>query len=169
MLQSFVGRALVFMSFILVLPVQASAGEAPVKAVFKVEKHLLAAQVDFGKDGQCKATRGRTLKAWRVPGFPATIPHFESCTTVSSPQGGTVEFRIVVKNPAGEEVTSVDGVLELGAEGSRGSASQAINWDDLEIPKAGKYRMMIEVEGQEVASYPLRFSRSRKKRSSKRK
>ncbi len=169
MLQSFVVRALVIMSVILVLPVQASEEEAPVKAVYKVDKHLLAAQVDFGKNGQCKASRGRTLKSWRVPGFPATIPHFESCTTVSSPQGGTVEFRIVVKNPAGEEVTSVDGVLELGAEGSKGSASQAINWDNLEIPKAGKYHMTIEVEGQEVARYPLRFSRSRKKRSSKRK
>ena len=169
MLQSFVCRALVLMSFTMVLPVQASEEEAPVKAVFKVDKHLLAAQVGFSKDGQCKATSGRTLKAWRVPGFPAIIPHFESCTTVSSPQGGTVEFRIVVKNPGGEEVTSVDGVLELGEEGSRGSASQAINWDDLEIPKAGKYHMTVEVEGQEVARYPLRFSRSRKKRRSKRK
>ncbi|MBW2702610.1 MAG: hypothetical protein JRF33_17460 [Deltaproteobacteria bacterium] len=169
MLKSFLGRVLVFMSFTMVLPAQASEEEAPVKAVFKVDKHLLAAQVDFGKDGRCKASRGRTLKAWRVPGFPATIPHFESCTTVSSPQGGTVEFRIVVKNPAGEEVTSVNGVLELGEEGSKGSASQAINWDDLEIPKAGKYHMVIEVEGEELARYPLRFSRSRKKRSSKRK
>ena len=168
MLQSFLGRSLIFMSFILVLPVQASEEEAPVKAVFKVDKHLLATQVGFDKDGRCKATRGRKLKAWRVPGFPATIPHFESCTTVSSPQGGTVEFRIVVKNPAGEELTSVDGVLELGAEGGKGSASQAINWDDLEIPKAGKYQMVIEVEGQAVARYPLRFSRSRKKKNSKR-
>ena len=126
---------------------------------FKVLKHVIAKKVGFDKKGTCKAANGRAIKIWRVPGFPATIPHFESCLTVQSPNArGLVDFEKTLYNKQGEEIMKVEGAVELGITGS---ASQAVNWDHLEIEKPGIYHMVTKLADKQVSKVSLKFVRVR--------
>ncbi|MBN2498681.1 MAG: hypothetical protein JXR96_29085 [Deltaproteobacteria bacterium] len=129
-------------------------------AGFRVETHLMGKAVGFDGQGRCSVTRGRAYKSWKVPGFPAKVPHFESCTTIrSSLSDDEVDFSLAIVSPKGEQLRAVDGVLALG---SAGQASQAIDWDDLEIPAAGTYRMVLKVDGKVIARFPMQFSAKQK-------
>jgi hypothetical protein len=127
---------------------------------FKLVHHINASKIGFNKRGRCKAIRGRPLKAWRVKRFPVQIPHFETCLTVSSKKGrGLMDFELSVVDKNGEAMAMVEGAIDLGHQGQ---ASQAVDWDHLEIPAAGLYHMRLLIEDQQVAKIPLRFKRKRK-------
>ena len=149
---------------------QVRADDEPKKKstpVFKITSQLFAQSVNFDKEGHCRAAGGVSLKAWHLPGFPAEIPHFESCTTISSPTtGGEVEFVFSIVDKAGDRLQHVDGVLDLGKVGQ---VSQAVDWDHLKIPAAGIYYFAIKIEGQEIGRYPMRFNlrKARHKRAGK--
>lgn len=130
---------------------------------FKVERHLFARSINIGKDGQCLPMKNTQIKAWYVLGFPAEVPPFETCTTISSKTGrGEVEFKLSIVSKDQEQVLVVDGVLDLGIDGK---ASQAIDWDHVKIPAGGIYHMVVEVEGQRIKKFPMRFAlKKRKKR-----
>jgi hypothetical protein len=153
-------RSLLAGCLCLCFPLAAAGGKQPDRKgaapVFKVQKHLMAAKVGFDKRGRCQVRRGRALKAWRVPSFPASIPHFESCLIVSSPsERGLMDFEMAVVDGSGEKLLLVEGAIELG---HAGSASQAVDWDHLVIPAAGLYHMVVWVEGQEIGRFPMRFT-----------
>jgi hypothetical protein len=122
---------------------------------FEVVEHIMAPGMDFGKDGRCRVEQGPAIRLWRLPGFPATISHFESCLTVrSKAERGLVDFELAVVGPKGQVLQLVDGALDLG---DLGQASQAVNWDHLEIPTPGRYQMRVVIEGQQVATFPMEF------------
>lgn len=140
------------------ISVLASAQEAEEKVEhkFKVERHLFARSIHIGKDGQCLPTKNTQIKAWYVLGFPAEVPPFESCTTISSKTArGEVEFKLAIVSKSKEEILVVDGVLDLGIDGR---ASQAVDWDHVKIPSGGIYHMMVEVEGKLVKKFPMKFA-----------
>jgi hypothetical protein len=123
---------------------------------YKVDRHLFASNIHIGRDGLCEPSKNTQIKAWYVLGFPAEIPPFESCTTISSKTArGEVEFKLAIVGKDKTSILAVDGVLDLGIDGK---ASQAIDWDHVKIPAGGTYQMVIEVEGKRVASFPMRFT-----------
>jgi hypothetical protein len=130
---------------------------------FKVEQHLFARSINIGKDGRCQPSKNTQIKAWYVLGFPAEVPPFETCTTISSKTArGEVEFRISIVSRNKESILVVDGVLDLGVDGK---ASQAIDWDHVKIPAGGVYYMLVEVEGKRVKRIPMKFAlKKRRKR-----
>lgn len=143
---------------------EAAEGEAQAYH-FKITAHLMAPKVGFDKKGRCKVARGRKLKAWRVPRFPAQIPAFESCLTVKSKDArGLMDLEFNILDKAGESLQRVEGAIDLG---DKGTASQAVNWEHVEIPQPGLYHMQVLIEGQEVARYPMRFNRRGGKRRAK--
>lgn len=147
------------------VPESAASDSQDERYHFKITSHLMAPKVGFDKRGSCKVARGRMLKAWRVNTFPAQIPSFESCLTVRSSDARglmDLEFNILDKN--GESLQRVEGAIDLG---DKGSASQAINWEHLEIPAAGLYHMQVIIEGHQVARYPMHFKRQAGKRRGK--
>jgi hypothetical protein len=130
----------------------------PAAPTFKVERNLFGSRVAVDARGRCAAPRGQELKVWYVTGFPATLPRFESCTTLSSPTArgeAVVNLRIV--GPEGL-VREVEGVLDLGPQGK---AHQAVGWDDIELPSPGKYALEVEVDGQVVTRLPMRVEQRR--------
>jgi hypothetical protein len=158
-----IGRLVIAIVLFTGIPVAHAEDEPKTKSVpiFKITSQLFARSVGFDKDGHCRAAGGVSLKAWHVPGFPAEIPHFESCTTISSPTtGGEVEFVFSIIDKDGERLQRVDGVMDLGKEGQ---VSQAVDWDHLKIPAAGIYYFAIKIEGREIGRYPMQFN-SRKAR-----
>jgi hypothetical protein len=127
------------------------------KASFRIEENVFARSVNVDHQGKCKATSGVALKAWYVPSFPASIPPFESCTTVASDTArGTVDIRLAIVSRKKRTITKIDGVLDLGTDGK---ATQAIDWDHVEIPAPGTYHLVVRVEGDEVARFPMRFKK----------
>ncbi|MFC1654744.1 hypothetical protein ACFL2F_02965 [Myxococcota bacterium] len=130
---------------------------------YKVERHLFARSINIGKDGQCQPRKNTQIKAWYVLGFPAEVPPFETCTTISSKTGkGEVEFKLSIVSKDKEKILVVDGVLDLGIDGK---ASQAIDWDHVKIPAGGIYHMVVEVEGKRVRKFPMKFAlKKRRKR-----
>jgi hypothetical protein len=146
------------------LPASAWAQEAEeeVEHRFKVERHLFARAIHIGKDGQCLPTKNTQIKAWYVLGFPAEVPPFETCTTISSKTArGEVEFKLSIVSKGKEEILVVDGVLDLGIDGQ---ASQAIDWDHVKVPAGGIYHMVVEVEGKRIKKFPMKFALKKKKR-----
>jgi hypothetical protein len=144
-------------------PVFAQDAEEEREHRFKVEQHLFARSINIGKDGQCQPSKNTQIKAWYVLGFPAEVPPFETCTTISSKTArGEVEFRISIVSRSKESILVVDGVLDLGIDGR---ASQAIDWDHVKIPAGGVYHMVVEVEGKRVKKFPMKFAlKKRRKR-----
>jgi len=133
----------------------AQEAEEVVEHKFKVERHLFARSIHIGKDGQCLPTKNTQIKAWYVLGFPAEVPPFETCTTISSKTArGEVEFKLAIVSRSKEEILVVDGVLDLGIDGK---ASQAIDWDHVKIPAGGVYQMVIQVEGKPIKKVPMKF------------
>lgn len=130
---------------------------------FKVERHLFARSIHIGKDGMCLPIKNTQIKAWYVLGFPAEVPPFETCTTISSKTArGEVEFKLTIVSKGKEEILVVDGVLDLGIDGQ---ASQAIDWDHVKIPAGGIYHMLVEVEGKRIKKFPMKFAlKKRRKR-----
>ncbi len=152
-------------AFVLGLLLATASFAADEPYTFEVEHFLMAPKVGFDKRGRCRVARGRALKAWRVPGFPARIPRFESCLTVSSPGGrGLMDFELAVVDDKGENLLVVEGTIDLG---DQGSASQAVTWEHLEIPRAGLYHMLVKVEDQEVARFTMRFSAKKRRRKNR--
>lgn len=152
-----IGRLSILAGLLAAIPVLGSAKEPGKKPreEYMVSSHLFARSVGFDKQGHCRAVGGVSLKSWHVPGFPAEIPHFESCTTVSSSTTkGEVDFVFSIVDKDGERLQRVDGVLDLGEEGQ---ASQAIDWDHLKIPSAGVYFFTIKIGDREVGRVPMRF------------
>jgi len=140
------------------------AQEASEEAVhkFKVERHLFARSIHIGKDGLCLPAKNTQIKAWYVQGFPAEVPPFETCTTISSKTArGEVEFKLAIVSRSKEEILVVDGVLDLGIDGK---ASQAIDWDHVKVPSGGIYHMVVEVEGKRIKKFPMKFALRKKKR-----
>jgi len=139
--------------------------EEKIKHHFKVNKHLFATSVYADAKGMCKAMGDRQLKAWYVLGFPAEIPPFESCTTISSKTThGDVDIELTVEDKNGRSILRIDGVLELPEDGK---ASQAVDWDHLKIPAPGKYFMVVEIEGQKVGRFPMIFKQKKGRRKRK--
>jgi len=137
-------------------PVWAQEAGDEVQHKFKVEKHLFARSIHIGKDGLCLSTKNTQIKAWYVQGFPAEVPPFESCTTISSKTArGEVDFKLAIVSKGKEEILVVDGVLDLGIDGR---ASQAIDWDHVKIPAGGIYYMVVEVEGKPIKKFPMKFA-----------
>ena len=160
-------RVLVMAVLCGLISVAAAAGEPPGEdpATYKLEDHLFARSVHMDGDGRCQATGGVKLKAWYVAGFPASIPPFESCTTIASDTGrGTVDIELAVVDARRRTLQKVDGVLDLGSDGK---ATQAIDWDHLEVPGPGLYHMVIKVDGQEIGRYPMKFRKRRPSRGRK--
>jgi hypothetical protein len=132
----------------------ARANEPKKQASYKVIDFVLAKSVDFDAEGHCRTRAGR-LKAWRLPAFPAKIPHFETCFTVKAKADqGMLDFTLSVVDGKGKDIQSVDGVLDSGVDGQ---ATQVVEWEHLNIPAAGKYRMVVEVKGKKAGSFPMRF------------
>ncbi len=130
------------------------------KLSFKTMQFINSHSVDFDKKGRCKAVDGVLMREWRVPSYPAAIPHFETCISVSSnTTSGLVDFKLVIKNSKGRSITSVEGAMDLG---DTGAASQAVDWDHLEIPRAGVYHMQLFVQGKKTGNYRMVFRKSRK-------
>jgi hypothetical protein len=124
---------------------------------FKVERHLFAKSVYTDNKGMCQAQGKMQLKAWYVRGFPAEIPPFESCTTISSSTtSGDVDIELTIEDSKSRSILRIDGVLDLP---ENGKSSQAIDWDHLKIPAPGKYFMVIKVEGQKVGRFPMLFKK----------
>jgi hypothetical protein len=143
----------------------ASAKDAPKQKAkrFKVERNLFASSVHVDQDGLCQTASGVKLKAWYVAGFPAEIPAFESCTTISSASArGGVDIELAIVDRKKRTLLKVDGILDLGSDGR---ASQAIDWDHLEIPSAGTYYLVVRVEGKVSGRFPMRFRLRGSKRS----
>lgn len=141
----------------------AQGSEEAKEHVFRVEQHLFARSIHIGPDGLCPPAKNTRIRAWYVLGFPADIPPFETCTTISSKTArGEVEFRLSIVDKDQNSILFVDGVLDLGIDGK---ASQAVDWDHLKIPAGGTYLMVVEIEGKRAAKFPMRFSlKKRKKR-----
>lgn len=132
------------------------------KLSFKVKQFINSHSVDFDRKGRCKSVDGILMREWRVPSFPAAIPHFETCISITSTTTkGLVDFELVVQDGRGHSITSVEGAIDLG---DSGAASQAVDWDHLEIPRAGKYYMRLEVQGKRFGSYRMLFKKSRASR-----
>ncbi|MBW1810051.1 MAG: hypothetical protein JRJ87_17775 [Deltaproteobacteria bacterium] len=130
--------------------------------MFKVEQHLFAHAAHFDGKGQCQAVGKVALKSWWVRGFPAEIPHFETCTTISSKtRKGEIDIDLAVVSKDGDRLLRVGGVLDLGIDGR---ASQAIDWDHLVVPAAGTYFMQIKIEGNEVARFAMQFKKRKAKK-----
>jgi hypothetical protein len=105
----------------------------------------------------CKAAGKRQLRAWYVAGFPAEIPPFESCTTISSSTtSGDVSIELTIFDPRGRSILRIDGVLELPEDGK---ASQAVDWDHVKIPSPGKYFMEVKIEDKKVGRFPMLFKK----------
>ena len=122
----------------------------------KVVKFILANAVEFYPEGHCRVLSGRH-KGWRLPAFPAKVPRFEACFTVKSKQArGLQDFTLSVVDSKGKALESVDGVLDLGVDGQ---ATQVVEWEQLNIPVAGKYRMVIDIKGTKAGVFPMRFTR----------
>jgi hypothetical protein len=95
-------------------------------------------------------------------GFPAEVPPFETCTTISSKTArGEVEFKLAIISKNKEEILVVDGVLDLGIDGR---ASQAIDWDHVKIPAGGIYHMVVEVEGKRIRKFPMKFALKKRRK-----
>ena len=78
-------------------PLGAQEAGNEVKHKFKVERHLFARSIHIDKDGLCLPTKNTQIKAWYVQGFPAEVPPFETCTTISSKTArGEVEFKLAI-------------------------------------------------------------------------
>ena len=130
--------------------------------IFKVEQHLFAHAAHFDGKGHCQAVGKVALKSWWVRGLPAEIPHFETCTTVSSKtHKGEVDIDLAIISKDGDRLLRVGGVLDLGIDGR---ASQAIDWDHLVVPAAGIYFMQIKIEGNEVARFAMPFKKRKAKK-----
>ena len=143
--------------------VWAQEADEEVEHRFKVERHLFARSINIGKDGHCLPTKNTQIKAWYVLGFPAEVPPFETCTTISSKTArGEVEFKLAIVSKNKEEILVVDGVIDLGIDGK---ASQAIDWDHVKVPAGGIYHMVVEVEGKRIKKFPMKFAlKKRRKR-----
>jgi hypothetical protein len=153
---------LAVLTFFCIQPAIAAEETKGGQAVFKVDRNVFAAGIHFDGKGKCLAVGGVSLKAWYVAGFPAEIPHFESCTTISSTTTkGEVEIDLSIVDKHGDRLLRVDGVLDLGIDGK---ASQAIDWDHLKVPEAGTYHFVVKVENKEVARFPMTFKMGKKKR-----
>lgn len=136
----------------------ATAGTAG-KVSYRVTSNIFAARVGFDTQGHCRAQTGKPFRSWRLPGFPASVPPFESCTTVkSSQQAREVDFIMRIKDSTGRVVQKIDGVLALS---ENGLASQAVSWEHLKLEKPGKYWFEVEVERQLAGRFPMLFTRRR--------
>jgi hypothetical protein len=146
----------------LTTPIWAQEAGKEVEHKFKVERHLFARSIHIGKDGLCLPTKNTQIKAWYVQGFPAEVPPFETCTTISSKTArGEVAFKLAIVSKGKEEILVVDGVLDLGIDGR---ASQAIDWDHVKIPSGGIYHMVVEVEGKRIKKFPMKFALKQKRK-----
>ncbi len=152
-----------FLLFCCLISVPAWAADKAVakpRANFKVDNHFFASGIHFDKEGRCHPVGKTKLKSWQVRAFPAEIPHFESCTTISSPQlRGEVDIALsVTGKSAKKSLLKIEGVLSLGSEGK---ACQAVDWDHLLIPSAGLYHLEVKVDGRRIKRIPMRFFRRR--------
>jgi len=136
---------------------RAVASEPASKNQYRILSNIFATRVGFDSQGHCLAQRGKPLKHWRLPGFPARIPAFESCTTIKSSQGSReVDFVMRIKDVNGQVLQKIDGVLALS---ENGLASQALSWEHLTVDKPGRYLFEVEVDGQLAGRIPMRFTR----------
>ena len=134
--------------------------DAQPRRSYKVAKHFFASGIHFDKEGFCHPVGKTKMKSWQVRAFPAEIPHFESCTIISSPQvRGEVDIELsIAGKQAKKPLLRIDGVLALGTDGK---ACQAVDWDHLVIPAAGLYHLTVKVDGRKIKRIPMRFSRRR--------
>jgi hypothetical protein len=128
------------------------------KAKIKIERYVMATQVGVDEGGRCKAKKGPQIKEWRMPEFPAHIAHLETCVTVSSKKSrGLVDIVMEIQSPGGKMLLSVEGNLNLG---SSGMASQTVSWDDLQVESPGVYQLVLKVDEQEVARFPMKVEKA---------
>lgn len=131
--------------------------QRPAPGDVRVIENIFAEAVDFNAEGRCVARDKRAIRSWRLPGFPATIPHFESCTTIEvKNMQGEAEFSMTIVDSRGKRLQKVEGVLVLSPEGK---ASQAAEWDHLTIPTPGTYYLLITIAGTDAKRIPLNFSK----------
>ncbi len=132
------------------------------KLSFKTRQFINSHSVDFDTKGRCKAVDGILMRKWKVKSFPALISHFETCISVTSTTtSGMVNFELVIQDKLGRSISSVEGVMDLG---DSGAASQAVDWDHLEIPKAGVYYMRLVLQGKRIGKYKMVFTKAGKPR-----
>jgi hypothetical protein len=125
--------------------------------VYKVEHQVMAKMVGVDVNGICQAKQGGAIKSWRLTGFPAQIEHFSSCMTISSAQArGDHDFIMYIVAPDGTKLRSVEGSIDLG---NSGKFSLIVDWDDVEVQEPGLYQMVLFMEGQERAKFPMRFEK----------
>ncbi len=144
-----------------------AAQDRPAPGDVRVLENIFADSVDFNAEGRCVARGNRSIRSWQLPGFPAAIPHFESCTTLQVKNlQGEAEFSMAIVDSGGKRLQRIEGVLVLSPEGK---ASQAAEWDHLNIPSPGIYYLVISVAGTEAKRIPLSFSKKITRSSENRK
>lgn len=70
---------------------------------------------------------------------------------------GKQPFRMTVYRPNGKKHAEVSGQINVKAEGGTwlGTARINVNMDGIPLPEYGKYRFVVEVNGEEIADHPL--------------
>jgi hypothetical protein len=148
-----------YVSAIVLFAAQSVAAQQQAKpASTQVLNHIFASSTYFDSEGRCQAEKNTVLRRWNVPGFPAAIPPFESCTTIKAEGlAGDADFYAAVVDAGGKVLEKVEGVLSFS---ENGLASQAIDWKHLKIPAAGTYYFVLKINGQEVKRFPMVFARN---------
>lgn len=133
----------------------------------KTRYFMLARYAEFAPDGQL-AVIGGDIDQVLPTAFPAALPSLTVVTKLTAPVeecSREHSYRLSILGPDGEAIhdgatgTFPPSPIPTDPEITTAVYGLAFNVNALVFPKEGKYKIMLSIDGEEVASAPLRVKK----------